>query len=234
MCIKKTPLLCVILMFVISLPIYSQINPTKISKSQIPANIKYSGVPVDCYKWTDKLGTNYLICSMSKEYAPPEAIEARKHFTINKFEDYTDTMYESYEADFLNCELYAAGYCIANGKVNLIWRLEDEIHQCWADITLEFLGKPQITDLNGDNIAEVWFLYTLGCRSDVSPVDMKLIMYSGKNKYAIRGTRILRYEGQTEFDGGDKKMDKAFYNLSSDYQNFAWKLWNKFKIEHLE
>ncbi|MEI6090225.1 MAG: hypothetical protein WCR42_07225 [bacterium] len=234
MCIKTATMLCVILLFAISMPTFSQIKAVKISKSQIPTEIKYSSIPICSYKWTDKLGTNYLICSMSKEYAPPEAIEARKHYQITKYDDYIDTMYDSYEADFINRELYAARYCVSNGKVNVVWQLEDEVHQCPADMTLKFLGKPQITDLNGDNTAEVWFLYTLGCRSDVSPVDMKLIMYDGKNKYAIRGTRILQYEGQTEFDGGDKKMDEAFYKLSDNYQKYAWKLWNKFKTEHLE
>lgn len=230
----KIILLSLSLLLVFNLPLFPQINPTKISKSQIPSEIKYLGNPIWSYKWTDKSGTNYLICSMSKEYAPPEAIEARKHYQITKYDDFTDTMYDSYEAEFINRELFAIRYCIADGKVKIIWQLEDEVHQCPADMTLEFLGKPQITDLNNDNSAEVWFIYTLGCRSDVSPVDMKLFMYDGKDKYAIRGTRILRYDGQTEFAGGDKKMDAAFYRLSKKYQTFAWKLWNKYKIENLD
>jgi hypothetical protein len=227
-------LLCVILLIGIGSPIYSQIIPVKISKSQIPAEIKYSGDPISCYKWDDKLGTNYLVCSMSKEYAPPEAIEARKHFKITKYDNYTDTMYDSYEAEFRNRELYAARYCVTNGKAQIIWQLEDKVHQCPESMTLEFFGQPQLTDLNGDNVAEVWFLYTLGCRGDVSPVDMKLFLYDGRNKYAIRGTRILRYAGQTEFAGGDKKMDDAFNKLSDKFKKYAWKLWDKFKIEHLK
>ena len=69
------------------------------------------------------------------------------------------------------------------------WTLTDFERDCRFDLYAGFLPDGlTITDLDGDGLAESTLLYTLSCRSDVSPARLKLILHEGKAKYAIRGT----------------------------------------------
>ena len=123
-----------------------------------------------------------------------------------------------------------------NNEARQTWKVYDYISECPVDIVANFVKNTlQITDLNKNGIAEVWVMYRSSCRSDVSPADMKIIMYEGQQKYAMRGTaRIFQGtddKGKKYFDGGKYKYDQAFAS-KPEFLKFAKELWNKNILEN--
>lgn len=107
-----------------------------------------------------------------------------------------------------------------------VWEAKDFVEQCELDAALDLL-EPSITvsDVDGDGEPEFSFAYTLGCFSDVSPRDMKLLMYEGKTKYALRGqTKVI--EAGEEY-GGTFKADAAFEKAPKAFLEAAKTLWMK-------
>lgn len=106
-----------------------------------------------------------------------------------------------------------------------VWKAKDFVKQCEFDLELEVLENSiEVTDLDDDGIAEVSFLYKLGCRSDVSPLDVKLLMYEGSTKYALRGQSYERV-GETEYMGGEFKPD--FGDAPPAFVDYAKARWQR-------
>lgn len=106
-----------------------------------------------------------------------------------------------------------------------IWRAKDFVEQCEFDLSLEVVeGSIRVTDLDEDGEAEISFLYRLGCRSDVSPLTAKLLLYEGAAKYALRG-QSKEQVGEAEFVGGDFKPDPAFEQAPKAFLEFARGQW---------
>ena len=137
-------------------------------------------------------------------------------------------------------ELFARRYvCQANEEtVKSVWQVTDFVRDCsLEDMSVSFKEDAfRVTDLNGDGLSEVWMTYTLTCRSDPSPKTMKIIMYEGDRKYAVRGeTRSLVAffddDAKNEYAGGDYVMDAAFANAPPAFTSFAKELWEQYKNE---
>lgn len=110
-----------------------------------------------------------------------------------------------------------------------VWKAKDFVKQCEFDLELEFLdGSFEVTDLDDDGVAEVSFLYKLGCRSDVSPLEVKLLMYEGSKKYALRGESYERV-GETEYAGGTFKPD--FGDAPPAFLEFAKLKWQRLVVD---
>ena len=106
-----------------------------------------------------------------------------------------------------------------------LWRAKDFVEKCEFDLTLEVVeGSIEVTDLDADGEAEVSFLYRQACRSDVSPLTAKLLMYEGATKYALRGETRERV-GETEYVGGDFKVDPSFEQAPKAFLEFAKAKW---------
>jgi hypothetical protein len=116
----------------------------------------------------------------------------------------------------------------SNNQFELIRQITDKEDHCEFDNDLQFLDKSLIiTDLDKNNYAEITFLYKVGCRSDVSPIGLKLMVIENGNKAAIRGNTLPR-----GFDFKKEKIaDAAFKKLPKPIQNQANKLWDKFAPE---
>ena len=106
-----------------------------------------------------------------------------------------------------------------------VWKAKDFVQRCEFDLELEMLDDSiEVTDLDNDGVAEISFLYKLGCRSDVSPLEMKLLMYEGTTKYALRGESYERV-GETEYAGGTFKPD--FKGAPPAFLEFAKTKWER-------
>jgi hypothetical protein len=183
----------------------SPIKVTNLDKSKLPAGIKYAGNLKNAIRWTDKLGDNILVTTETGNYTNPKF----KH-----------------ESDGADAELYALHYLVGD-SLQQTWKVYDLIKDCPVDIEAKFIKNTlQVTDLNNDGIGEVWIMYKTVCHGDVSPYEMKIIMYEGKQKYAMRGHNKVRVS-EKEFDGGDYKFDPAFIAGPAAFRDFALKLWNK-------
>ena len=102
-----------------------------------------------------------------------------------------------------------------------IWQINDLVEECDFDLTLEFFPQAlRITDLDGDGLSEIWVVYRLGCFNDISPRDMKLIMYEG------RGVQLVNLGER--YEGGEYKMDAAFREGPESFRRYAKNLWAEF------
>ena len=191
-------------------------TPVNLSSNEIPSEIQFEGKIKNAVKWTDKLGVNIVITTETGIYESPKF----KH-----------------ENDGGDAELFAYHFKNINGSFKQMWRVYDFISDCPVDIVAEYIDNTfQITDLDNNGIAEIWLMYKTVCHGDVSPCDMKIIMYEGGQKYAIRGENKVMDgiddNGNKLYSGGEYTIDKSFSNGPTIFVEFAKKMWNSNIIEN--
>jgi len=195
------------------------LNVEKIDSTQFPKSIKYEGFIKNAVRWKDKLGDNIVITT-----------ETGYHIN-KKFEHETD--------DGSDAELFAYHFIVSKNEVKQTWKVYDFISDCPVDIVASFVKNTfQVTDLNHNGIAETWLMYKTTCHGDVSPCDMKIIMYEGQLKYAMRGESKVEVgildNGEKQYLGGSFKFDENFIKGPKVFKEFAQKLWNENLIEKWE
>jgi hypothetical protein len=117
------------------------------------------------------------------------------------------------------------------------WRITDRIRDCRQNITLSFIpGAFAVTDLDGNGLAEIWTMYIKDCRGEAGPPMMRIVMYEGKKRYDMHGTRKT---GIAEIDAlpkdknirdsslrvGDYSYDSAFVDGPKAFLAHARRLW---------
>ncbi|KFF06256.1 M949_RS01915 family surface polysaccharide biosynthesis protein [Flavobacterium reichenbachii] len=191
----------------------------KIDSTQFPSSIKYEGFVKNAVRWKDKLGDNIVITTETG------------YFVSSKFKHESENSSDA--------ELFVYHYIMSGNKAQQTWKIYDYIADCPVDITASFVKNTfQVTDLNNNGIAEVWIMYKTVCHGDVSPSNMKIIMYEGKQKYAMRGENKVQVgvldNGKAQYIGGEFKFDENFKKAEKAFKDFAQKLWNKNLIEKWE
>lgn len=183
----------------------AQIKLTNLDAAKLPFDIKVEGKIKHAVRWTDTTGDNIVVASETGIY------------NSNKFK---------HEEDGRDAELFAYHFTVANEVAKQTWRVYDFISDCPLDIEAAFLENTfQVTDLNKDGVAEIWLMYKTVCHGDVSPCDMKIVMYEGRQKFAIRGRNKVKFS-ETQFEGGDYKVDNAFAMGPAKFLSFAKQLWD--------
>ena len=179
----------------------------EVDSVQIPKSIQFNGNLKKAIRWKDDVGENLVILSESGFH--------RNEKFDHEFDD---------SADF---ELFAYNFSLDKNNSQQIWKMYDFVADCPVDIEAEFYPQfPIITDLNKNGIAEVWIMYKVGCHGDVSPVTLKLMMYEGNKKYAMRGENKIQF-GANEYIGGEYKFDKTFDSAPIVFKNYAIQLWEE-------
>lgn len=74
-------------------------------------------------------------------------------------------------------------------------------------------------------------MYKTVCHGDVSPSNMKIIMYENNKKYAVRGTSRVKVS-VNQYEGGEYTFDESFKQGSEIFRNYALQLWKKNLIEN--
>ncbi len=185
---------------------------TKLAKSSLGKSFKYAGNFIDAIQWKDSLGENIVIRSHSGIYQSP----ADRDNGTN------------------SSALFAYRYILKNDTADLGWKMTDFIKACELDITCNFLQEGLVvTDLDNNNVAEVWLVYQKACRGDVSPADMKILMNEGKKKSVMSGVRRIQIS-KTEVIGGEYKFDASFKSGNTLFRQYAKKLWKQFLTTDLE
>jgi hypothetical protein len=177
----------------------------------LPAEIQFEGKQKEVQKWEDTEGKHVLLLT-----------ETGVH-TIKKLQ---------HENEGEDAEVYAYHYLYdtTTKKYRQMWRVYDYINDCNLDINVGFVPKATThTDLNNNGIPEIWVVYRLQCTGDVSPPDMKIIMYEGKTKYAVRGTCAL-VMGEKVEEKSRYEFDTALKTAAPEIKNFARKLWEKHQV----
>lgn len=187
-----------------------------ISYDEIPKDLDFRGTVVEALKWSDKSGDNILIQSISGWFP---------------WKDYDDIGSTSYMIQD-KWEIYAYLFQKKRGETyyKRIWRLYD-YNECFGvDWYAGFIPKgTTITDIDNNGIAEISMPYVLICRGGMDPGTMKIIMYEGNKKYAVRGETEICV-GDNPY-GGDYKLSDNL-NTKTNFKNFLLKLWNIHKCEN--
>jgi len=189
------------------------INLQKLNLDAIPGEIAYQGDVVEAYTYNDKTGKNIIILAESIMFETPE-------------NEYGEVEYYK--------NLYAYRFLNSGNDWKDIWRLYDNSENCFNYPIAKFVKSAfTITDLNEDGVAEIWLMYIVSCRGDVSPDPMFLKMYEGEKEYGITGlTKIDMSDGTGGSFikvGGEYELDDIFQNKTTPpaFVNFAKNLWEK-------
>ncbi|MDJ1497770.1 hypothetical protein QNI19_32820 [Cytophagaceae bacterium DM2B3-1] len=173
--------------------------------------IKYKGNFIQALSWEDKNGENLIILTET------EMKEGKE------------------EKDGRSKELYAFHYIDkSTNTFQQLRQIYDFEKDCPFDVMVDHVaGSLSVTDLDKDGFAEITFLYTVGCRSDVSPDVLKLMMLENGEKYAIRGRTVLYENGSPMKDYAEtpaKVVDASFNKAPKAFLDYANKQWEQFKI----
>lgn len=190
----------------------------KIDSTQFPKSIKYEGFVKNALKWKDKAGDHIVIITET-------GYHINKKFV--------------HESDGSDAELFAYHYIISGNEAKQSWKVYDYVSDCPVDIVASFVKNTlQVTDNNNNGIAEIWLMYKTACHGDVSPSEMKIIMYEGSTKYAMRGENKVAVgigdNGTEQYIGGEFKFDENFKKGPKVFKEFAQKLWDDNVIEKWE
>lgn len=171
----------------------------------IPAEYAYTGTIIDGARWVDANGENILL--VSRRVIPGKN---------------GDSPEEDKE------ELFGYHYINSQETVRLLWKIYDFAYNP-CDDGHGLLSNIIVRDLNSDGIAENAFVYNVQGSCDVSPIPIKLMLHSGNNKYAVRGTNkvLASMEPGALPDGGEKNFDPAFNNAPPEFRTFAEELWKE-------
>lgn len=94
-----------------------------------------------------------------------------------------------------------------------------------------FLEKVSVTDVNNDGYAEISVPYSLFCGGGIDSKNIKIIMRTKNEKFAIRGESKVFMPHQEPF-GGVMKMDAALQQHKyAAYKDYLTNLWNDIYIE---
>lgn len=184
----------------------------KIDSTQFPGSIKYEGFIKNAVRWKDNLGDNIVITT-----------ETGYHIN-KKFKHEFDNSADA--------ELFAYHYIVSGNETKQIWKVYDFIADCPVDLDVSFIKNTfQITDLNHNGVAETWLMYKTACQGGVDPSNVKIIMYEGNQKFAMRGENKVQVgtddNGKKQFMGGEYKFDENFKKAPQVFKDFAQKLWNE-------
>ncbi len=167
----------------------AQFQITKPDSTALPKGIILKGHLVNTARWSDSLGDNVVILTETGEYQSP---------TMKDDDSYRDE------------ELYGYHYLVQRDSLKILWKVYDFIKECPVDLKANFIKNAfSVTDLNHDGQAEIWLMYKTVCHGDVSPSTMKIIMYEGSQKFALRGTNRVKVSAN-KFLGGEYFFDDSF------------------------
>lgn len=186
-----------------------------LSYDDIPKYLDFRGIVVEVLKWTDHLGENILVQSVTGQFNWKD---------YNK--DSTNYMIQD------KSELYAYLFQKKKGEKEFTkkWKVYDYTECFGVDLYTGFIQKATtITDVNNDGITEISIPYVLICRGGIDPGVMKIIMYENNTKYALKGSTMFCI-GERSF-GGEFKPSENLVN-NKKLKDFLTKRWNIHKCEN--
>lgn len=181
----------------------------KAGLGDLPVTFEYRGVIVEAVHWLDSNGENIVVLTQTGG------------FNASK---------KDYEKDGVTarCEVHAylLNRADSNAEYSLLWKLNDYEKCIGVDMYAGFDTRSMtITDWDEDGLAEVCVIYTLSCRGGVDPAIKKLILYEGREKYAMRGKTHIPTEPLHISEGHpDDKLKGA-----PKFLEFAKERWELFK-----
>lgn len=188
-------------------------RPPDISVNILPARLTpgelgLPGTPALTFVWEDKNGENYAVLCETSAKVPPRGEGDEERVSKSLY--------------VLHSARKAPG-----GPFQTLRLLQDHVKDCIFDVDMRFIPEAVgVTDLDGNGYGEVTVMYKMGCRSDISPVELKLAVLENGSKWILRG--------ETEVDTGDGSLIGGKYTPDSDFakapkaiQDHCFSLWRK-------
>ncbi len=186
----------------------SDIEDTTITLiNSLPKELVYEGKVKEAINWADKEGKHIAFITETGIYVS------------EKF---------GHDNDGADAEIFAYHYLFneKTDRYEFKWKIYDYISDCPVDIAANFIENTfKVTDLDNNGIHEVWVMYQKVCHGDVSPFEMKVIMYEGNTKYAMRGENKIQLSDNESF-GGEYKFDNNFTKGKDVFREYARKIWS--------
>lgn len=205
-------ILSLLLATIATYPVRSQVQiPVKnLDMTIAPKGIAFEGKVKTAVRWSDPSGEHVVILSETGPYRS------------QKFK---------HESDGEDAELFAHHFIVQSDTAVRMWKVYDYVSDCPLDLEAGFIKNAfRVTDLDGNGVAEIWLMYKLACRGDVSPSDMKIIMYQDKQKFALRGQNKVKSgtdeSGAEQYTGGECTFDPSFAKGPKEFKEFAQSLWD--------
>jgi len=161
------------------------------------------GDVIDAYSWTDIKGENIVVRSE----------------VISKQDEET-TKY-----------IYVYHFIKSKDEYILLRKITDFNKGCPFDnMTNHIIESIELTDANKDSIGEISFMYTVGCRSDVTPYSLKLMMITDGMKFPVRGEtlEIVGYKEDEPIKAGGNYTIGKELELYPVFKRFLEKKWEKY------
>jgi len=191
----------------------------KIDTNYISKNFKHKGKIKKALKWNENQVTHFVFTCENFHYS-----DFRKDTVNYSLKDEDNTIVE--EIFLQNAEVFCYHYIKKDNKFQLIWKIYDKSLKCPMDAVAYFIKNSiEITDINKNGIPEIWTMYSVSCKGDISPNNLNLIMYEGDKKYKIQGTSLVDYIKGEKYGGEIIYTDE--FNNDKKILNFALKKWNK-------
>ena len=169
---------------------------------------EYRGDIVQGIRWTDKRGEHYLVL--------------------------TETGVETVNEEDATRSAFIVVYHFLKTKKDMkrIWTFTDFVVDCPVDIQANFLENGiRITDLDKDGHGEIWILYRLACKGDISPSEFNILLHSRENEHvSMSGSSKLIFPDGAE-DGGEYTFDEGFKALSGIFRDYGKWLWEQNVLE---
>lgn len=166
--------------------------------------LEYRGDCVEAIRWTDRNGEHFLLLNETGEEPSDE-------------EGYRNAFVWGYH--FLNTD---AG-------MKRAWTFTDFVQDCPVDIEARYVRNAlRITDLDNDGVGEIWLLYQLSCKGDISPSEFHIALYQTNQSYVKMSgeTKLVLPDGTEE--GGHYTFDEGFEKLPAVFREYGQWLWERY------
>lgn len=161
--------------------------------AEVPAAQRLSGKLLEAWRWQDANGENLLVVYRTETPSRNERRAQTDPAFRKKLADPATAHIA--EDEGRGAQLLVRQYVRKQGTYTELWRLQDGESDCPVDLILgPASNSTAVTDLDHNGQSETTLLYALGCRGDVSPDDLKLVMHEGAAKYALRGSTVVQFD----------------------------------------
>jgi hypothetical protein len=181
-----------------------KLSVSKLLSSEIP-----EGKIEDMIYYSDQFG-NHILISVNNTYSKREKYN----------DEYADMAFASFQL---------IDYLIEDTIIKKNWMITDSVNGGLGDADAEIINNSiSVIDLNQNGKTDVWFAYKIGSRSDMSPINMKVVMIEDNKISSLKGSTMLYY-GNGIYSGGNFDIENKFEN--KQFESYAIKLWNENVLE---
>jgi len=175
-------------------------NLADITKDAIPKECQFKGKFLKAKSWIDTTGQNVLIISYSG------VVKGSNEFNQNT----------------QSSEYYAVQYIFIKNQYEKLWELSDFEKDCPFDLWIGTMpGGVFVTDLDSNGKTETTLAYKKGCRSDVSPSQLRIAMFEGVVKMGLEGSMLLTPADSAKFLASfEPDLSKIEIKNAKDPDNF--------------